>query len=97
VFKIERKIQLRWVVGRVRAAEVEKLIKLTYPEVEKGDKSYPGHYQKCLSTYVKSLGKEEKAAFEGERVKWQQEGPPMELRTRCVSLKRAANLGLTSK
>jgi hypothetical protein len=69
-------------VGRDRAAEVERLIKSTYPEVQRGDKAYPGCYQKCLTAYVNSLSKEDKVAFQEKRDKWQEQGPPMELRMR---------------
>jgi len=75
VFKVERKLTLRWVVGRVRAAEVERLIKSTHPNLEKGDKTYPG-----LTVYMNGLDSEDKKALEGEMERWQREGPPMELR-----------------
>ena len=80
MFKVERKLTLRWVVGRVRAAEVERLIKSTHPNLEKGDKTYPGLYQKCLTVYMNGLDSEDKKALEGEMERWQREGPPMELR-----------------
>ena len=79
---MERKLTLRWVVGRVRAAEVEQLIKSTHPNVEKGDRTYPGLYQKCLTTYMNGLDSEDRKSLEGQMERWQREGPPMELRTK---------------
>ena len=43
VFKMERKIPLRQVVGKVRAAEIEEIISTNNPDLRKGDKSYPGY------------------------------------------------------
>jgi hypothetical protein len=73
---------LRWVVGRVRAAEIDRLIRATHPDLEKGHKTYPGLYQKCLTTYMNGLDPEDRRLLEGEMEKWQKDGPPMELRTK---------------
>ena len=74
-----RKITTRWVVGRIKQKEIDSLFAQTHPGIEKGDKSYPGLYQKCLSTYIKSMSEQEQEEMKELQVTWQEEGPPMDL------------------
>ncbi|MDX6295882.1 MAG: hypothetical protein QOH50_5052 [Kribbellaceae bacterium] len=67
-------------VGRTKAKEVEALVKELHPDLEKGDKAYPGCYQKTLSRYIESLSGQELEELQLEQQNWQNEGPPMEYR-----------------
>ena len=56
------------------------------PDIEKGDKSYLGHFQKSLMALIKNLSTEEMEEVEGIRDKWQSDGPSLDVRLKCVSI-----------
>jgi hypothetical protein len=80
VFKLERKIPLRRVIGKLRSDKVHDMVMATHPDLEKGDKEYPGQFQKALTTYMKELTEEELAELERTREEWQRAGPPIDVR-----------------
>jgi hypothetical protein len=45
VFKLERKIPLRHVIGKLKAEHLHEMVKALNPDIEKGDKTYLGHFQ----------------------------------------------------
>lgn len=80
VFKLERKIPLRRVVGKLKAAEIDDIISDKHPGVRKGDKTYPGIYQQALTELMEGMSDEERAEMEGKLKEWQEEGPPVDVR-----------------
>jgi len=84
VFKLKRKIPLRRVIGKLKADEIHEMVMLSTPDVEKGDKAYPGHFQKSLTALMKDLTTEELEEMEGLRDKWQKDGPPIDVRLKFV-------------
>jgi hypothetical protein len=80
VFKLERKIPLRRVVGKLRADQIHDLVKDTNPEVEKGHQAYPGCFQKALTRLMMELTEEEMEEMETVRLEWQISGPPIDVR-----------------
>src|SRR5260221_5689816 len=71
------KLPLRRVIGKLKAEQIHKMVVAATPEMQKGDKAYPGHFQKALMALMKDLTKEELEKMEGIRVKWQMEGPSL--------------------
>ena len=55
VFKLERKLSIRNVVGKMRSAELYKMVMEKDEGIEKGDKGYPGLYQLALLEYLKKM------------------------------------------
>ena len=86
VFKLERKISIRRVIGKLKADEIHEMITAAAPDIEKGDKSYPGHFQKSSTALIKNLSMEEMEEVEGIHDKWQSDGPPLDVRLKCVSI-----------
>jgi signal recognition particle subunit SEC65 len=84
VFKLERKIPLRRVVGKLKAEELSLLVKTMAPDIEKGDKRYPGHFQKALTRIMEDLTDEEMEEMEAVRDEWQATGPPIDVRLKQV-------------
>ena len=84
VFKLERKIPLRRVIGKLKANEIHEMVMLSTPDVEKGDKAYLGHFQKSLMALMKDLTTEELEEMEGLQDKWQKDGPPIDVRLKFV-------------
>jgi len=82
VFKLERKIPLRRVVGKIKAVEIEEIINERTPNLPKGDKAYPGLYQQAVTEYMTQMSEEEKAEMEEVLEDWQSSGPPMDVRLR---------------
>lgn len=80
VFKLERKIPLRRVVAKSKAEELHEIVKKTNPGIEKGDKAYPGHFQKAVTSLMKDLTAEELEEMETLRAEWQDAGPPIDVR-----------------
>jgi signal recognition particle subunit SEC65 len=80
VFKLERKIPLRRVVGKLKSKEIEDKVKILNPDIEKGDKTYPGYFQKALTDVMKDLTAEETEEMEATRAEWQEVGPPIDVR-----------------
>lgn len=80
VFKLERKIPLRHVIGKLKADEIHEKVVAADPDVEKGDKTYPGHFQKGLTSVMNALTKEEMEEMERIREEWQNVGPPIDVR-----------------
>ena len=79
VFRIERKIPLRRVVGKLRAEEIHSIISDKYPDVQKGEKDYPGLFQKCLTEYLREISSEEMEEMEKIRDEWQLAAPPVDI------------------
>lgn len=80
VFKLERKISERRVVGKLHADRVATLISENYPVLEKGNKAYPGMYQRALTKVMDGLTDEETEEVQRTREEWQQKGPPIDVR-----------------
>src|SRR5258705_3211453 len=79
VFKLERKIPLRRVIGKMRMEEIHNRVKAMNPDIEKSDKGYPGHFQKALTPLMQELTDEELEEMEATRVEWQKSGPPIDV------------------
>ena len=60
--------------------EIHKSVLADYPDMEKGDKSYPGCFQKSVTKYISELSSEETEEMEKVRTEWQNSGPPLEVR-----------------
>jgi len=60
VFKLERKIPVRRVVGKLKAAEINDIIAARHPDLHKGDKQYPGIYQQTVTEFMANQSDEEK-------------------------------------
>jgi hypothetical protein len=86
VFKLERKLSLRQVVAKLRVDDIHQLLSDKHPDVQKGDKEYPGLFQQALSMCMKGLTSDELAELEQTRKDWQESGPPMDVRLRLVML-----------
>lgn len=67
-------------MGKVKAAEINDLITSKNPGLQKGDKAYPGIYQKALTEFVTHMTDEETQEMEELLEEWQAEGPPLEVR-----------------
>jgi hypothetical protein len=80
VFKLERKIPVRRVIGKLKADEIDELVATVAPDVQKGDKQYPGHFQKALTDLKNSMSAEEMEEMEKIRDEWQNVGPPIDIR-----------------
>ena len=53
-----------------------------HPDVPKGDKRYPGFFQKAMSEYLKNMTDDERETMEKTREDWQNDCPPMDIRLR---------------
>jgi hypothetical protein len=80
VFKLERKISLRRVVGKLKADHLHNMVIEKTPGIKKGEKGYPGEFQKCLTVYMSRMDDEEIEGMEKTREEWQASGPPMDVR-----------------
>jgi len=67
-------------VGKVKAAEINDLITSKHPGLQKGDKAYPGIYQKAVTEFMTNMTKEETQEMEELLEEWQAEGPPLDVR-----------------
>ena len=56
------------------------MVLAAHPEMEKGDKEYPGKFQMALTAHMKELTDEELAEMEKTREEWQGAGPPIDVR-----------------
>lgn len=84
VFKMERKIPLRRVVARMKAEEIHEILEAHHPDVQKGNKEYPGLFQKAVSEYLQEMPESEAAEMERIRSEWQEKGPPEDMQLRWV-------------
>jgi signal recognition particle subunit SEC65 len=84
VFKLERKIPVRRVIGKLKAEEIDEMVMTLAPDVEKGDKTYPGYFQKALTSLMNKLTAEEMDEMERIREEWQNIGPPIDVRLKYV-------------
>lgn len=80
VFKLERKISIRRVVGKLKADHLHEKITEKSPGIKKGDKEYPGLFQKSLTEYMSGMDDEEIGEMEKVRTEWQELGPPMDVK-----------------
>lgn len=80
VFKLERKLSDRRIVGKLHADRVDATIKANSPDLETGDKSYPGLYQRALTEVMQGLTDEEMEEVEKTKEEWQESGPPIDMR-----------------
>ena len=80
VFKLERKLSDRRIVGKLHADRVDATIKAKSPDLEVGDKSYPGLYQRALTEVMQGLTDEEMEEVEKTKEEWQESGPPIDMR-----------------
>jgi hypothetical protein len=67
-------------VGKAKAAEIKDIITSKHPDLHKGDKSYPGIYQKVVSELMKNMSEEETQEMQEMLEEWQAEGPPLDVR-----------------
>ena len=80
VFKLERKIPLRRVVGKLKAKEIEAIIFEKYPDLHKSDKTYPGIFQQAVTEVMTQMDDAEAKRMQDELSDWQADGPPLDLR-----------------
>lgn len=80
VFKLERKIPLRRVVGKLRADQIHEMVTAMDPDVKKGHQAYPGCFQKALTSLMKELMEDEMEEMETVCSEWQVSGPPIDVR-----------------
>ncbi|KAF9521251.1 hypothetical protein CPB83DRAFT_841417, partial [Crepidotus variabilis] len=89
VFRFERRIALRKVVGHKKSKIIDEAVMEKLPEDKKNDRNaYFALYQKTLSEVMATLSKKEKRQMEATRDEWQAEGPPEE-----VQIKNAQRFG----
>lgn len=67
-------------IGKLRSDKVHDMVMVAHPELEKGDKDYPGEFQKKLTIYMKELTEKELEEMETIREEWQGAGPPIDVR-----------------
>jgi uncharacterized protein len=67
-------------VGKVKASEIDEVITASHPDLNKGDKSYPGIYQQAVSEYMRNMSDEERQEMQELLEEWQAEGPPLDVR-----------------
>ena len=89
VFKVERKIPLRRVIAKLRTDEIHQSVLADYLDIEKGDKIYPGCFQKSVTKYISELSSEETEEMEKIRTEWQNSGPPLEVRLKYFDFIRS--------
>lgn len=80
MFKLGRKVPLRRVVAKLYADDVHAMVVKNNPDIVKGHRLYPGALQKALTKFMIKMSDEDLEEAEKERKKWENEGPPMELR-----------------
>jgi len=68
------------------AAEIHDMVASRNPNIEKGDKSYPGLFQKALTQYMGRMDQPEKDRLETIRGGWQETGPPVDVQLRLVQV-----------
>lgn len=78
VFRMERKVPLRRVVGSERSEEIHELVSKKHPEAKRGETKYPGYFQKALTDYMAGLSPAELEELEQTRAEWQAQGPPID-------------------
>jgi hypothetical protein len=54
--------------------------------IQKGDKAYPGLFQKAVTEHIKGLSDDELEEMEATRDEWQSSGPPIDVRLKYVYL-----------
>jgi len=67
-------------VGKAKASEIDQIITSSYPDLHRGDKSYPGIYQQAVSEYMRNMSDEERQEMQELLEEWQAEGPPIDVR-----------------
>ena len=82
VFRLERKIPLRRVVAKLEGDRIDQMVTEQDPEAERDEKSYPGKFQKALTSYIDGLTEEERSEYEKVREEWQEKGPPKDFQLR---------------
>jgi uncharacterized protein len=60
--------------------EIEEIIASSHPDLNRGDKSYPGIYQQAVSEYMRNMSDEERQEMQELLEEWQAEGPPLDVR-----------------
>ena len=71
---------IRQVIGKLKADQIHEMVMATAPEIRKGDKAYPGHFQRALTSLKNDLTDDELEEMESIRVEWQSAGPPIDVR-----------------
>jgi hypothetical protein len=79
---LERKLSLRQVLAKLKAEDIHEMIVTDHPEVQKGQKGYPGYFQKALTELKNDMTDEEVQELETIREEWQTAGPPIDVRLR---------------
>lgn len=80
VFKLERRIPVRRVVGKLLHDRVHDHVTSKTPGLKRGDKAYPGLYQQAVTEVMGQLDADEKAEMAKTRDEWQETGPPLDIR-----------------
>ena len=88
VFKMERKIPLRRVVAKLKTDEIHRAVSTAHPDIEKGDKKYPGYFQKAVTKHISEMTKVETDEMGRIRDEWQNKGPPLDVQLKWVHFLR---------
>ena len=56
-----------------------------YPDMARGDKAYPGLYQRELSEIMARMSAEDMAEMQELQAEWEANAPPIDVRLRCAS------------
>jgi hypothetical protein len=97
VFRLERKIPLRRVVGKIKASDIQRMVASKNPDIEKGDKSYPGLFQKALTRYMDGMDETEKDQLVKIRGEWQESGPPLDVQLRYADIAFASTADIQAQ
>jgi hypothetical protein len=95
VFRLERKIALRRVVGKLKADLIQDLMAENRPDIQKGDKKYPGAFQLAVTDFMDGMSEEDLAEMKVKQAEWQANGPPMKIRLQLVNPPSASCAPLT--
>jgi hypothetical protein len=80
VFKLERKLSSRRVVGKLYADRIDAVMDEKCPDTQRGTRDYPGMYQRGLTEVMQGLTDEEMETVEKTKEEWQENGPPIDVR-----------------
>jgi hypothetical protein len=82
---LNKKVTLQEVIGREYKKEVTALASEMAGGAKSGSQQAFGNYKKALKTFMDSLPEEAKAQAEEERLRWEAEGKPDEIKIRFVA------------
>jgi hypothetical protein len=67
------------VVAKLKADHIHEMVVKNSPDTKKGDKAYPGLFQKSTTEYMSQMEDEETEEMEKVRAEWQTRGPPLDV------------------